>query len=54
MSGWMYYPYKKCPDCQYFDWDESDRIVNSPAYDCSHEHNDCPEKGSEDIDDVWV
>lgn len=55
MSGWMYYPYKKCPDCEYFDWDESDWEVPSAAYDCSHEHKDCPEKGSEETgEDVWV
>lgn len=51
MSGWMYYPYKKCQDCDHFDWDESDRIVNSPSFDCSYWREDCPEKGTEENDE---
>ncbi|HEY5585669.1 MAG TPA: hypothetical protein VIK78_14435 [Ruminiclostridium sp.] len=41
MSGWMKYPYKECEECEYFDWDKAQDIVNLSEV-CRRK--DCPVK----------
>lgn len=45
MSGLMKYLYRECKDCDHFDWDESDMVVNSVADMCEKiDTEDCPGK----------
>jgi hypothetical protein len=48
MSGWMKYPFEECVDCDHYNPDEFDAIVNRPSEDCRSKHDDCPGKIGDD------
>ncbi len=42
MPGYMKYPYMECQECDFFDWNEAEDVVNKLSETCSNTNADCP------------